>query len=39
MKDKATLEKYANDPIHVKVRDEYIQPLREDIAALDFEYN
>lgn len=38
MKDKATLEKYIDDPIHVRVKNECIGPVREEISALDFEY-
>ncbi len=38
MRDKETLDRYAGDPIHVRVKDEVIAPLRENIIALDFEY-
>jgi len=36
--DKSALEKYATHPIHQHYVKEFIDPIREDTLAFDFEY-
>eukprot|EP00003_Mantamonas_plastica_P020746 TRINITY_DN33441_c0_g1_i1.p1 TRINITY_DN33441_c0_g1~~TRINITY_DN33441_c0_g1_i1.p1 ORF type:complete len:112 (-),score=46.04 TRINITY_DN33441_c0_g1_i1:34-369(-) len=36
LESKEALEKYAVDEIHVDVRDNVIQPLRDEVMAVDF---
>jgi len=37
MDDKATLDNYQTHELHVKVRDQYIAPFKENIVVVDFE--
>jgi len=37
MRDRDTLERYGPHPVHIRVKDEIIAPLRENIIALDFD--